>query len=542
MRTVRHSSLLIHHSVAPWTVRAALLSALVICLGLAALMMAERTSRAATPAGRPAATGSYAVAPAGPATPYDWLQFNGDPRHSGNNTLETTISAGNVAALTTLFQATLPSIADGAPAYLSGVSTTSGTRDLLFLTTKAGDIVALDAHSGSQIWIQHNPAGSCTVNNRSQPCYTTSSPVVDPNRQFVYSYGLDGAVHKYQVGNGTEVTDGGWPEVATLKGFDEKGSSALAFATGKNGATYLYVANSGYLGDRGNYQGHVTTINLSDGSQNVFNANCSDQAVHFGQSPNAPDCSAVQTAIWARPGVVYDPDTDRVYMATGNGSFDPSQHNWGDTVFALSPNGTGSTGSPLDSYTPGNYQLLDDQDMDLGSTAPAILPAPANSSVQHLAVQGGKDGILRLLNLDNLSGQAGTGHTGGEISTTRVPQGGLVLPQPAVWVNPGDGSSWVFVVDDSGISGLKLTVDASGNPSLQPMWKNGPGGSSAIVANNVLYYASSGNVQALNPVDGTQLWTNTGIGGIHWESPIVANGILYIADENQHVTAYSLPR
>src|SRR5205085_5656249 len=123
----------------------------------------------------------------------------------------------------------------------------------------------------------------------------------------------------------------------------------------------------------------------------------------------------VRSAVWVRPGVVYDSDTDRIYAATGNGQFDPPNHNWGDSVFALAPDGTGANGNPLDTYTPANESSLDSADLDLGSTAPAILPAPANSTVQHLAVQGGKDAKLRLLNLDNLSGQGGPGHTGGEV-------------------------------------------------------------------------------------------------------------------------------
>src|SRR6266511_439868 len=49
---------------------------------------------------------------------YDWLQFNGNSQHSGNNTWEINLKAGNVNQLVRLFQVTLPSIADGAPVYL----------------------------------------------------------------------------------------------------------------------------------------------------------------------------------------------------------------------------------------------------------------------------------------------------------------------------------------------------------------------------------------------------------------------------------------
>ena len=473
------------------------------------------------------------------ARAYDWPQMNGNPQHSGNNAQETLIGPGNVAGLQLLFQASLPSVADGAPAVLQNVSTSGGPRDVVYLTTKAGHILALDARTGATIWSHQYPAGSCRINNGGTPCYTTSSPAIDPNRQFVYSYGLDGFVHKYQVGDGTEILTGGWPEQTTLKGFDEKGSSALSIATAKSGTSYLYVTNGGYPGDAGDYQGHVTAINLTDGTQHVFNALCSDQAVHFVHSPGTPDCSHVQSAIWARVGVVYDSVTDRIYMATGNGLYDGNAggHEWGDSVFSLNPDATGSAGKALDSYTPTNFSQLDSTDADLGSTAPAILPAPGFSG--RLAVQSGKDSKLRLIDLMNLSGQGGVGHIGGELQLIDVPQGGGVLSALAVWVNPADSSTWVFVADGSGISGLRLTVTA-GVPSLASQWTKGPGGFSPLVANNVLYYAGGG-LHALDPTTGNALFTDTShVGGIHWESPVVANGIVYQTDESAHLTALSV--
>jgi hypothetical protein len=466
------------------------------------------------------------------------LQLNGNPQHSGNNTQETVLGAANVGNLMRLFQAVLPSVADGAPAYLTSVNTSTGTRDLLFVTTRAGHIIALDAHTGAQIWLHQYPAGSCRINGGSSPCYTTSSPAIDPNRLYVYSYGLDGYVHKYQVGDGTEIVGGGWPELATLKGFNEKGSSALSFATASSGTTYLYVTNGGYPGDAGDYQGHVTAINLTDGSQRVFNTLCSDQAVHFVQTPGAPDCPHVQAAIWERVGVVYDGITNRIYVATGNGLYDANVggHQWGDSVFSLNPDGAGIGGGPLDSYTPTNFQQLQDTDADLGSTAPAILPASGFPG--RLAVQGGKDSELRLIDLSNLSGQGGPGHLGGELQILSVPQGCEVFSAPAVWINPVDSSTWVFVANGCGISGLKLTFPG-GTPTLVTQWQSGNSGFSPLVANSVLYFAGSGIIRALDPVTSTQLWSGV-IGGIHWESPVVDNGVLYIADEASHLTAFSL--
>jgi hypothetical protein len=472
--------------------------------------------------------------------PYDWLQFNGDAAHSGNNTAESVISAQNVGTLQRLFQVALPATADGAPVVLTGVATASGVRDLVFVSTKAGHVLALDARTGATVWSHQNGPGTCRINNGTSTCYTTSSPAVDAGRQFVYSYGLEGRVHKYAVGTGAEVTTGGWPELATTKPFDEKESPPLVFATDATGATYLYVANGGYPGDGGDYQGHVTTINLADGSQRVWNALCSDQAVHFVYRPGTPDCAAVQGAVWARSAVVYDARTGRIYAATGNADFNPAAHDWGDTVFALNPNGTGLNGNPLDAWTPANYQALQNADADLGSTAPAILPG-SGTKHPHLAAQSGKDQNLRLLDLDNLSGQGGPGHTGGELFTMAVPQGGQVLTAPAVWVNPADGVTWLFVANGNGIAGLTLTLDASGNPSLTTRWRGAGGGFSPLVANGVVYYAGTGHLRALNPTTGALLYDDTTFGGVHWESPVVANGVVYVPDEGAHLTAYTVP-
>lgn len=472
---------------------------------------------------------------------YDWLQFNFDPQHSGNNTRETIITPQNVGNLHQLFKISLPSVADGAPAYLNNVRTASGTVNLLFVTTKDGRIIALNAVNGGVIWSHQYGSGKYRINNGYQPTYTTSSPAIDPNREFVYSYGLDGYVHKYRVADGEEINSGGWPELCTLKPFDEKGSSALAIATVKDGTSYLYVANGGYLGDRGDYQGHLTTINLHDGTQRVFNANGSNQSVHFVERPGKPDWPAVQTAIWARAGVVYDASTDKIYMATGNGPFNPKEHNWGDTIFSLDADGAGNNGDPVDSYTPQDFQHLDDADLDLGSTAPAIIPTPENCTVKELAVQSGKDRVLRLVNLADLSGHGGPGHVGGETGKiVDVPSGEMVFTAPAVWVNSRDNASWVFVGTYNGLAAFRLLVDKSGVPSLKLEWKQSDGSSSPIIANGVLYCAVSGSVRALDPVSGKVLWHDGNVGRIHWESPIVDNGVLYITDESGNLMAYGL--
>ena len=156
-------------------------------------------------------------------------------------------------------------------------------------------------------------------------------------------------------------------------------------------------------------------------------------------------------------------------------------------------------------------------------------------------MQGGKDAKLRLLNLANLSGQGGPGHTGGEIGAiVSVPQGGVVLTQPAVWINPADSRTWIFVVNGNGASGLRLNFDVNGNPSLTTQWQNAEGGTSAVVANNMVFSLSGGTVRALDPLSGNVLWSLARSGGFHWESLIVANGAVYATDGSNHLTAYAV--
>jgi outer membrane protein assembly factor BamB len=466
----------------------------------------------------------------GTAGAVDWLQWGYDQTHTGNNVDETTIGTANVSQLTRRYQVTISASANVAPVYASTIDTPSGTKDLLFVTSQNGRLTAFDAADGSVVWSKDTSGTSPTE----------SSPAIDPTRQFVYSYGVDGKVHKYQIGDGTEITTGGWPEIATVKPGVEKGASAIAFGISA-GTTYLYVVTNGYVGDGGDYQGHLTTINLATGAQTVFNSLCSDITIHMvlNGTPGTNDCAERQSGIWGRPGAVYDPDTDRVYITTANGLFDANTGglNWGDSVLALNPDGTGmGAGFPLDSYTPTTYAQLDSGDVDLGSASLTILKAPAGSVYPRIGVETGKDSRLHLINLDDMSGTGAPGSVGGAIEVIDVPLSEFWMKtQTATWVDTGgDGSSWVFVGNGSGLSGLKLALDGSNVPFLQPTWTKPISATSTIIANGIVYHVgncSGGNcLYARDPHTGDVLWTSPTLGGsIKWQSPILVNGALYVA-------------
>jgi len=498
-----------------------------------------------------AAAAIAALHPA-PARATDWLQFGYDMAHSGFNSAET--GYPTVGGNTVPYHYQLPAGTDkidGAPVYVGDVPTAAGTRNLLFGLSNNGTIIALDADSTtlSVIW-SRKPTGISKPGQRG-----FGSPVVDPGLQYVYAYGFDGKVHKYHIGDGTEVVASGWPAVVTLKANVDKGAAGLSIATAQNGSTYLYSVTDGFIGDAGDYQGHLTTIDLATGVAKVFNSLCSNLTFLFVENgkttqPNQTDCAAKQNGIWGRPGAVYDAGTDRVFISTGNGPFNAAVFSWGDSVLALSPDGGGSgNGNPVDSFTPTTFQNLKDTDADLGSGSIAIVPAPpgAGANYQHLGIQAGKDGCVRLLRLDDLSGQNAPAHTGGELQAidfrgvaTNCADGSdmpEIRAQPAVWVNPSDGAVWVYVASHgNGFAAYRVSVSA-GVPALGEQWtQNDSDPTSPVVANGVVYYLSGGKLRAYDAVTGVArvtggAWTSTSFSGPHWQSPALVNGRLYLFDE-----------
>ena len=384
--------------------------------------------------------------------------------------------------------------ADSSPIYLRGVRVHGTLHDTFFLTTSYGKTIALDASSGRILWTFTPPgyaswAGTYRITN--------SSPVADPGRRYVYAASSDGKIHKLSVATGREAA--GWPVTISLLPEREKIGPALNFSRG-----LVLEGTGGYVGDQPPYQGHVVAIDARTGKLvNVWNSLCSDRRRLIEPST----CPASDSAIWARSGVVVEPGSGRLLVATGNAPWD-GKTNWGDSVLELTPN----AGRLLHSWTPTNYHELDTSDGDLGSTAPALLTS-------RLMIQGGKDAKLRLLDL----GQIGIGKTGGESQTLNTP-GGL-FSTPAVWRN--GGRTWIFLSTFSGTGALQLV-----GGKLRGVWSNSSSGTSPVVAGGLLYvYDPDGGLNVYRPQTGA-LVSRLDAGRGHWSSPIVTDGRIALPEGN----------
>ena len=439
--------------------------------------------------------------------------FGHDSARSGVDVGDTILTTSNVSQLVEKWQISLGGqVADSTPILLGSV---------LYQTAKNGETFAINAKTGAILWTY----------STSGPNITQSTPVADPSGSSIYVPGIDGMIHKLNASTGAEITGGGFPATLTLIPSTEKDASPLNLANG-----YLYATVSGNYGDAPYYDGHVIAVNLSSGAETVYNTLCSNITTLISSSST---CSNSDSGIWSRGAVVVDPDpamNGAVYVATGNGLYDGGD-NWGDSVLSL----TSNLSMLMSAYTPTNYTTLQDDDTDLGSTSPALLPRQTTSTTPLMLVQGGKDKILRLLNRDPLPGVAN------ELQEITLPY--RLYATPAVWTS--SGVTWIFFALPNQIDAYELET-SGGTSSLVSGWVANDGttsgeGTSPVVSNGIVFVAMDNALYALAATSGAELWSSTNagvtktIGPVHWESPIVVNGWVYCSDQNGNLTAYGLP-
>jgi hypothetical protein len=423
-----------------------------------------------------------------------WSRFGYDAARSGRAPASTGITAANVRRLVRQ-QVRLDGTADSSPIAAGG---------LVVVTTSYGKAIALDPSAGRIRW-RFTPPGYSTWAGTYR--ITNSSPLSDG--RFVWTAAPDGRIYKLALQTGRQIASGGWPVAVTRLPEREKLGTALNLDRG-----HIVVSTGGYIGDAPPYQGHVVVLDAGSGRiLGVFNALCSEQADL--QRPS--DCPESGAAIWARSGAVVDPVIGNLLVATGDGKWDGKRY-WGDSVLMLSPDAT----RLLQAWTPKDFAALDSGDVDLGSTAPAILPG-------RLALQSGKDGKMRLLDLRKLNGRGGAGAvTGGEVQTLSTPSGGGLFSAPAVL------GRLVFVAQEGATAGYRLV-----GRRLRTVWRNGTSGTTPVVAGGLLYvYDPGGRLNVYLPASGRRV-ASLPAGPGHWSSPIVASGrvILPEGDANDHATS-----
>jgi len=109
--------------------------------------------------------------------------------------------------------------------------------------------------------------------------------------------------------------------------------------------------------------------------------------------------------VWEGGGGIATDTSGNLFFSTGNGDYDASTRDYGDSVVKLSP-----SGGVLDYFTPYNQAILNSSDLDLSPGGVLLLP-DQSGPYPHLMIAAGKYGSIHLINRDHMGGYSPNGDT-----------------------------------------------------------------------------------------------------------------------------------
>jgi outer membrane protein assembly factor BamB len=258
--------------------------------------------------------------------------------------------------------------------------------DLVIAATENDSIYGLDQATGKVAWRTHVgtpvPLSSLPCGN-IDPLGITGTPVYDQANGLVYAVAETSGYHHVLVG--ASVRDGSVQverDIPTPDGqprYDQQ-RPGLTIQAGR-----VYVAFGGLYGDCGPYRGSVVGVPLGGSGPLI--------------SYVVP--TAREGAIWGTSGPVTGPD-GTMYVSVGNGSVTSTTFDGSDAVTALSPD-LKRTGI----FAPSSWYHDSQNDLDLGSTQPALLP-------DGMLLADGKSGTAYLVSAARLGG------VGGQVAQAQV--------------------------------------------------------------------------------------------------------------------------
>ena len=280
------------------------------------------------------------------------------------------------------------------------------------------------------------------------------------------------------------------------------------------------------------------------------------QVAVYNDTPNGE-----RGGIWMSGGAPAADQLNNLYLITGNGTYDGTSA-FGDTFLKL---GTGSGLTVADWFTPANQAALEAADSDFGAGGAAMLVDQTAGPLMHLAIGGGKEGNLFLVNRDSM----GKNNT----TTDKVVQkfnAGRIFATPAFWQNnlylAGIGPMEQFTFDPATglFNGVAVSVSGSsfGFPGATPSI-SAQGATNGIVwaTNSSAFGASANNMnqaRAAGPAVlhaysaaglATELWNSSQASGgrdtagdaVKFTVPTVANGKVYIGTRGNDDTQTQNP-
>ncbi len=530
------------------------------------------------------------------------LTYHNDNARTGQNLNETTLTPQNVNASTfgRLFSQPVDGQVYAQPLYVTGVNVPGkGVHNLLLVATEHDSVYAFDADSSAganaaPLWQRSfiNTANGVTTISGSNVNSPDTGPELGITGTPVISLGTpdangnatgtiycvtttrevaaNGSVHYIHRLHGLDITTGS----------DIANSPAVVGDTIVSGSNYTYVSGPSLPGTGDGSVGGVVSFNalrehqrsglaLASNVIYISYASHSDNGPYHGWIIAYDPVTFQQlgfyntcpngglSGIWMAGGAPAIDTAGNLYCITGNGGFDEDTggSDYGDTFLRLQPNLTFAnpvTNHSKDFFTPKNQANLDANDTDFGSGGAMLLPDLAGSAAHpHLMVGCGKQGMIYLLDRDNLGGYS--------LSTDNVVQ---EFSSDGTWSTAAYWNGAIYYQGSGGA--LKRFPISSGQVSTGSVIQSGdttgfPGSTPSISANGngsgivwtIQSDASNSNGRAilhahdaLNPADelynSNQMSARDNPGNAcKFTLPVVANGKVYVGTQTQ-ISVYGL--
>jgi hypothetical protein len=327
------------------------------------------------------------------------LTEHNDNARTGQNLNETALNLQNVnsSSFGKLFSYSVDGQIYAQPLYVPNVAIPGqGTHNVVYVTTQNDSVYAFDADglSSTPLWQDSliNPAQSitpvyCQSNNKSimscavYPMYgIAGTPVIDPSTNIMYLIArtLESGkyfqrLHALDITTGAEMFGGpvliqasvpgtGAGSVGGMVSFNQRQDIQRAGLLLLNGAIYI-----GWAG-------------AEHGWIMAYDAATLNQLAVFNATPNA-----VRGGVWQSGNGLAADDLGNIYAATGDGLFDADTGgpDYGDSLLQLSANLT-----VLDYFAPMDQACRLQQDLDLASGGPILLPTQQGSVPNELVIAG----------------------------------------------------------------------------------------------------------------------------------------------------------
>ena len=525
------------------------------------VMVSNPTGRATSQAA------TLTVNVAAPGT--DVATYKYDTMRTGQNLTETALTPSTVNSATfgLLRNLMVDGLVDAQPLYLSGLTVSGTSHNVVFVATEHDSVYGFDSDTGATLWrVSLLGSGETTSDDRSCSQVTpeigvTATPVIDRSAGphgtiFVVAMSKDSSSNYHQRLHALDVTTGaelnGSPTeivatdgVTTFEPSQYKERAALLLLNGT-----IYTSFASHC-DAGSYGGWV--IGLSESTFAITSKlNLALGASGFGYAKQGP-------SIWMSGGGPAADAAGNIYVLTANGKFDPlnglgfpMSGDYGNSFVKMS--------TADGALAVSDYFAMDDEvsessnDTDLGSGGIMLLPdqTDAGGTVRHLAVGAGKDGNLYIVNCDNMGKFSASSNSIWQELDGALPNG--IWSTPAyynfnVYYGPQGGALLMFPVSQA-----KLAAGPASRTSTQFTYPGTfPVISASGTANGIVWAYQNTTPAVLHAYSAinlaTELYNSNQAAndrdqfgaGNKYIVPIVADGKVFVATTNSVAVFGLLP-